>query len=217
MNWGRLYFGLVILSAGTILLLGNADIIDTARAFATWWPLVIILTGVVSLFANRRHWFVGLIIIAVGTAFLLSNLNVLDLRNVIWPAVLIVVGLAIIFGRASRPHGELGDAINSFNVFSGSELVSRSNQFKGGSVSALFGGAEIDLRHAGLAPDATLDVFVAFGGIEVKVPDGWHVVIRGFPIFGGFENKTARDKLPAEAPTLVVNATVLFGGLEVKH
>ena len=60
-------------------------------------------------------------------------------------------------------------------------------------------------------------VFVAFGGIEVKVPDGWHVVIRGFPIFGGFENKTARDKLPAEAPTLVVNATVLFGGLEVKH
>jgi hypothetical protein len=56
-----------------------------------------------------------------------------------------------------------------------------------------------------------------FGGVELKVPEGWNVVIRGFPIFGGFDNVTAKEQVGPEAPVLTINATVLFGGLEVKH
>lgn len=217
MSWGRLFFGVVVIAAGTILLLGSADVIEAGRGFAIFWPSVIILAGLLSVIANRRHWVLGVVIMFVGTAFLLSNLNVVDLGNVIWPVVIIVVGLVIIFGRGGNVHGDVGDSLNSFHVFSGSTLTSRSKQFKGGSVSAVFGGAEIDLRGAELAPNATLDIFMAFGGVEMKVPTGWNVVIRGFPIFGGFENKATGESLPANAPTLVVNATVLFGGMEVKN
>lgn len=217
MNWGRLFFGVVIISAGTILLLGNAAVIDTAKGFAVFWPSVIILAGLVSVLANRKHWVLGVVIMLVGTAFLLSNLDIINLANVIWPAIIIVIGLVIIFGRGGGGHGDVGDSLNSFHVFSGSTLTSRSTRFEGGSVSAVFGGAEIDLRKAQLAPNATLDIFMAFGGLEMKVPTGWNVVIRGFPIFGGFDNKTAGESLPDNAPTLVVNATVLFGGMEIKH
>jgi hypothetical protein len=62
-----------------------------------------------------------------------------------------------------------------------------------------------------------LDVFVAFGGAGIKVPEGWQVITHGMPIFGGFENVTAKQRIPAGAPVLDVNATVIFGGLEVKH
>jgi predicted membrane protein len=217
MNWGRLFFGLVIVGVGVILLLDNAGVANAGDMFAVWWPAVIILAGLLTLLANPRHWPVALIIMAVGLVFLLSNLDIVDLGSIIFPAIIIVVGLMVLFGRGMGSRVETGDRVNSFNVFSGSELSSHSKQFTGGSVSAVFGGAEIDLRDAVPAKDASLDVFTAFGGVELKVPQGWQVVVRGLPLFGGIENATAKEQLPEPHPVLAVNATVLFGGLEIKH
>lgn len=81
----------------------------------------------------------------------------------------------------------------------------------------MFGAAELDLRDALPSPDAQLDVFTAFGGVEITVPQGWQVNLSGLPLFGGFENATAKDTLSPDAPTLEVSATALFGGVEIKH
>lgn len=217
MNWGRLFFGLLVVAVGVILLLDNAGTLDAWEIFGTWWPAVVILAGVLTFAANPRHWPVALIITAVGTAFLLSNLGVVDAGEFIIPAAIIGVGLLVLFGRGMGSRTEAGDRVNSFNVFSGSELASHSKQFQGGSISAIFGGAEVDLRDAAPAVDAQLDVFTAFGGVELKVPEGWQVVVKGLPLFGGIENATVKDTLTADAPKLSVSATVLFGGLEIKH
>lgn len=217
MNWGRLFFGLLVVAVGVILLLDNAGTLDAWEIFSTWWPAVVILAGVLTFAANPRHWPVALIITAVGTAFLLSNLGVVDAGEFIIPAAIIGVGLLVLFGRGMGSRTEAGDRVNSFNVFSGSELASHSKQFQGGSISAIFGGAEVDLRDAAPAADAQLDVFTAFGGVELKVPEGWQVVVKGLPLFGGIENATVKDTLAADAPKLSVSATVLFGGLEIKH
>jgi len=217
MNWGRLFFGLLIVAVGTVLLLDNAGTLDAGEIFGTWWPAIVVLAGILTFAANPRHWPVALIITAVGLAFLLSNLDIVDLGNFIIPAAIILVGLLVLFGRGLGARTEAGDRVNSFNVFSGSEIASHSKQFQGGSISAVFGGAEVDLRDTVPAPGAELDVFAAFGGVEVTVPQGWNVVTRGLPLFGGIENATAKDPVSADAPTLAVNATVLFGGLEIKH
>lgn len=217
MSWGRLFFGTVIVAVGVILLLGNADVLDAGEVFGTWWPIVLILAGMFSMAANPRHWPVAVIIVAVGTAFLLSRLDIVDIGSIVVPAALILIGLVVIFGRGLGSKVDAGDRVNSFNVFSGSELSSRSSQFRGGSVSAVFGGAEIDLRQAHLAPGASIDVFTAFGGVELRVPPDWHISVRGLPLFGGIDNVTAKDTLPEDAPVLSVNATVLFGALEIKH
>jgi len=217
MNWGRLFFGLLIVAVGTVLLLDNARVLDAGEIFGTWWPAVLVLAGILTFAANPRHWPVALIITAVGVAFLLSNLDVVDISSIIIPAAIILVGLLVLFGRGLGARTEAGDRVNSFNVFSGSEIASHSKQFQGGSISAVFGGAEVDLRDTVPAPGAELDVFAAFGGVEVTVPKGWNVVARGLPLFGGIENATAKEPIPADAPTLAVNATVLFGGLEIKH
>ena len=217
MNWGRLFFGLLIVAVGTVLLLDNAGVLDAGEIFGTWWPAVLILAGILTFAANPRHWPVALIITSVGVAFLLSNLAIVDLGDFIIPAAIILVGLLILFGRGLGARTEAGDRVNSFNVFSGSEIASHSKQFQGGNITAVFGGAEVDLRDTLPAAGAELDVFAAFGGVEVTVPQGWNVVTRGLPLFGGIENTTAKDPVPADAPTLAVNATVLFGGLEIKH
>jgi hypothetical protein len=218
MNWGRLYFGGLVIAAGIILLLDNAEVLDAGEVFSTWWPAVIILAGLIALVANPRRWAAPLVIMVVGGVLLLWTLDVVDSFELVVPIALILIGGFVIFGRY-RPSAEssTADRISTFNVFSGSEIASHSDRFEGGNVTTVFGGAEVDLTDAGLAPGATIDAFTAFGGVEIKVPQGWQVVTRGFPIFGGFDNATVKDRLGPDAPTLVVQATILFGGVEIKH
>lgn len=217
MNWGRFYFGTLIIVLGAILLADAADIVDAGELIGNWWPLALIGAGLLSLYVNPSHWPLGVVITAVGGALLLQSLEIADVGSLIWPTILILVGLFVIFGRRLMRVTEAGDHIRSFSIFSGTEVASHSKQFRGGSISAMFGGAEVDLRDAVPAPDARLDVFAAFGGVEIRVPEGWQVDVSGLPLFGGIENATAKETLPAEAPVLPVNATALFGGVEIKH
>ena len=217
MNWGRLYFGSLIVAVGTLLLLDNADVLDAGDVLSTWWPAAVIAAGLLTLVANPRHWPVAVIITAVGAAFLLSSLDIVDISEIIIPAAIILVGILVILGRGLGSRTEAGDRVNSFNVFSGSEIASHSKQFQGGSIAAVFGGADVDLRDALPAADAQLDVFAAFGGVEIRVPVGWQVITRGLPIFGGIDNVTAKEQLPADAPVLPISATALFGGIDIKH
>lgn len=218
MNWARVFFGVLIVVLGALLLLDNLDVVDAGDVIGNWWPAVLIAGGLFSLINNRRHWVVPLILIGGGGALVLRTTGVVDSLNVVFPVLIIIVGLLLLFGRGFGVGStQTGDSVTSFNLFSGSELASQSQSFEGGRVGVMFGGAELDLRNAQLAQGATLDVFVAFGGIEVTVPRGWSVEIGGFPIFGGFENTTAKDELSPDAPKLRIDATVLFGGLEVKH
>jgi predicted membrane protein len=218
MNWARVFFGSLVLAVGVLLLLDNADVLDAGEIISNWWPVVLIVAGLLAFLANPRHWQVPLIVIVVGAALLLRSLGVVDSLDLVLPAVLILIGVFVIFGRAGPGRESTdSDRISSFNIFSGTELASHSTEFKGGNVGAIFGGAEIDLRDAKLAPGASLDVFAVFGGVEISVPAGWQVAIQGFPIFGGFDNVTVRENIGPDAPMLEVHATTLFGGVEIKH
>ncbi len=219
MNRARLLFGSVVFALGTLLLLDVAGLLDAGRTIGMWWPIVVIAAGILSLTANLRHWVMPVVMIGFGSMLLLRTTEVVDTLAVAGPLFLILLGVLVIFGRGFNRQigGGTQDRVNRFNLFSGSEIASKSDHFEGGSIGALFGGAEIDLRDAKPAPGAELDVFVAFGGAEIKVPEGWQVVTHGMPIFGGFENVTATESIEPGAPLLDVNATVIFGGLEVKH
>jgi hypothetical protein len=218
MNPGRVFFGSLVLALGGLLLLDVFGVLSAGEVIAAWWPLALVAAGVVSFAVNPRHWLAPLILTVGGGSLLLATTGVVDTWAVVGPVLLVVFGFALIVGRGfGRRSAETGDEISSFSMFAGEELASHSHQFKGGNVGVLFGGAELDLTDAELAPGAALDVFAAFGGVEIKVPDGWDVRTKGFPLLGGIENVTVKDKVPVGAPTLDVNATALFGGLEIKH
>jgi len=213
----RLLFGGAVVAVGLVLLGGALDVWDAGDVISTWWPLVLVAAGALAWVANPRHPIGPIIVMLVGAALLVDRLDIVSVdAAVVWPVVIIAAGLAVLFSRPRRTY-MTDDRVKAFTAFGGTEIASHSHQFEGGSIGAVFGAAEVDLRDAELAPGASLDVFTAFGGTEVRVPEGWKVRTHGLPIFAGFENITAKETLTADAPALDINATVIFGGLEVKH
>ncbi len=219
MNVARVFFGTVIIALGVVLALGAADVFDSGEVISTWWPVVLVAGAVLQFATNPRHWLGPLIVGGIGVILLLDNTEAVsgDAWPAAWAVLLIAAGLAVVMGaRVGSRRADSADRVNAFAAFGERKVISHSKHFEGGSMGAIFGGTELDLRDAELAPDASVDVFAAFGGAEIRVPEGWRVDTRGIPLFGGFENVTAGERDPA-APTLDVNATVIFGGLEVKH
>jgi hypothetical protein len=111
-----------------------------------------------------------------------------------------------------------GDTLSEFAMFGGGDRVIRSQAFRGGTVTAIMGGFDIDLREAQMAGDsATIDVFIAMGGIDLKVPESWTVVIGATPFMGGANYKKS-GAAPATPPkVLTITGFIFMGGVDVKH
>lgn len=223
-NTGRLITGLALVAAGALFLLDQVGTVDAGSVLSNWWPLIIIFIGFVQLMASPRAILVPAVIMLVGALLLGSTLDLYSVNvwDLIWPSLVIVIGLAVMFGRGTRlglkERIDTKERAHAFSVFSGSDIVSHSEHLTGADVTTIFGGATLDLRGAKLAPDgAVIDVTSAFGGADILVPHGWNVVTNGLPIFGAFDNKTANDEVPQDAPQLLVRGTVVFGGISIKH
>lgn len=216
----RTLFGILLVVLGGLLLLDQTGAIEAGDIIGDWWPLFIVAIGLGQLLEMRRLSPGPLIVIGVGVLLLLGELDVVpgSIWNFVWPALLIAFGLALVFRRASAlPPGRPDEVVSASAFFSGNEVVSTSSSFRGASLTGVFGGVTLDLRQAQLAPEgASISVLAAFGGAEILVPRGWRVQASGLPIFGGFDNKANAPADPA-SPLLTVDATVLFGGAEVKY
>jgi len=105
-------------------------------------------------------------------------------------------------------------------VFSGTRQKLDTQDFIGGKVTTVFGGAEIDLRSANTKrEEISIKAEAVFGGIELWVPAHWQTIVRGSGVFGGFEDKTfpAAPGASGKAPRLVVTGAAVFGGVVVKN
>lgn len=161
----------------------------------------------------------GLLFIFIGVLLIANQWLDTNLWTYLWPLLLIFIGLSFIFSRSRKgkaPNDE--NHIRSISIFSGADLRNRSTHFRGGQVTTLFGGAEIDLRKSIMQEDgASLDITSIFGGATVIVPENVKVIASGIPIFGGWEDKTIQTESNGDAPILNLNCHVIFGGVEIKN
>ena len=224
----RIATGLLLVVIGALLLVENFT--DWNFRFSDWWPALLVVIGIANLFRRRSgRWFWGAVTL-VGAVFLLDSLGVwsVSMRDVwrLWPLILLVIGARFLFGhrrrRASRRE-ESGTTesvdtseINVSCGFGATEQRVTSRNFSGGAVSAIFGGATIDLTDAGLAVSSpTVDVSAVFGGVTFVVPEDWSVDIRTTNLFGG--SSDGRRKAPSGAgPTLTITGTCMFGGVNIE-
>ncbi|AOP45665.1 DUF1707 SHOCT-like domain-containing protein [Streptomyces lydicus] len=80
------------------------------------------------------------------------------------------------------------------------------------------GGGEIDLREANFAArEVTVTCWAFMGGVNVVVPPGVEVDVRGLGIMGGFD--AHEDGTPGEpgAPRVIVRGLALMGGVGVER
>lgn len=222
----RLIIGLVIIAVGAIALSMNLGY-DVDIDLWDYWPLILVLIGLSRIFQPpeyRNLWF-GLIFTVVGILFLLDNFYLIRFGfRELWPIVIILIGVAILkhgYG-ASKGRSTDVDYIDHSTILGGGEYRYTSKTLKGGRLFAFMGGCEIDLREADIEGDEmVIDIFAMMGGVEIKVPDSWQVTMRGFPLMGGFGDKTSQKQSGAEVSSkgkrLLVKGTAIMGGIEIKN
>lgn len=114
--------------------------------------------------------------------------------------------------RDAVPQDPGADEVALVANFGPLEFHSESGHFRGGTVTTMFGGGEVDLRDAILDPEgATLHLNALFGGGNLVVPESWNVESRLTGI-GGVGDGRPRVERPADAPTLRLEGTAIFGG-----
>jgi predicted membrane protein len=227
-------FGIVVVVAGLLLLAFNFDIFPYDWKHIVFsWQMLLIVIGVVSL-AGREGRGPGLILILIGGFFLIPEIYDFHISFVklFWPVLLIIIGVVILFGRDHRHprqwrhHWEnrtgesrLDDGyIHQENIFSGSKHKVIHQEFKGGRISNIFGGTEVDLSQATLAEGRNeLVIECIFGGVTLIVPADWKVVLQVSSILGGFQDKRSFIKEnPDSTRVLVIRGSAIFGGGEIK-
>jgi len=164
-----------------------------------FWGVALILAGLWS-FGDQQHW----------------------LRVNFWavfvPTLIVLAGASLVWRAVARPRlGSAGESyIHSFAVFSGAELRPTA-PFEGADLTAVLGGAKLDLTSTPMAGDsAIVDVFAFMGGTEILVPIDWNVVVKVGTFMGACVDKRRPSTLP---PTkqLIIRGSSIMGGIEIKN
>ncbi len=232
--------GVVFILMGVIFLLENLNILyfDFFDYFFNWKGILLIVGGVIIL--SNENKVPGYIMAGIAGFFILGDIFRYEfgmywfsLHNFFWPVIIIGIGVLILtrrdkpsfvtrFGeRTDTSDPEAKDYINQTAILGGGDVKFKTDNFRGGKVTAFMGGGNYDLSTCQLAEGSQeIDVFAMFGGVGFIVPSDWNVRIEVTSIFGGFtDSRKANQLSEATDPTreLVIRGTVLFGGGDIKN
>ena len=239
MSSGRLIAGIIIIAIGALFLLNSTGIADVG-GLTQWWPMIIVLLGVWRLIAQKfRSLFGPLLLIAIGVILQLWQLDISGLDfGTLWPAILIVVGIAILaggFNRRRRRRGRRNSSTSrnaspiidvdvssyadpdddTLHAVVGSQDRIISGDFQSASINVVMGSGSLDLRNARIVDKpATLEASVVMGEVKVRVPAEWNVRIANSSQMG--ETKDARPlQSDSDSPDLIIRGSVTMGSLQI--
>ncbi len=86
----------------------------------------------------------------------------------------------------------------------------------GADLTAVFGGVNCDLRKAIINQDQVINCSSIFGGIDILVPENVKVKVKSSSIFGGVSDHRKNRTESQDVKVIYINATCIFGGVEIK-
>ena len=220
--WGLVLVALGIIMGGNALGWFSIDLF-----FDGWWTLFIIIPCAIGIITEKGERIGNLAGLIIGVLLLLACQDVIAfemLWQIVLPVAIILIGVAMIcknlfnhkfdeqiekLNKKILNDGEIGA------VFSGQNINLSNEEFKGKTVKAIFGGLQLDLRNAKIKEDVVINATATFGGIDIFLPDDVVVKVKSNSVFGGVSNKKD-NKAKEKAPTVYVNGTAVFGGIEIK-
>ncbi|MGW0751000.1 DUF1707 SHOCT-like domain-containing protein [Streptomyces sp. NPDC002587] len=82
---------------------------------------------------------------------------------------------------------------------------------------AFWGGGELDLREANFAQrEVVINCVAIMGGIQITVPPGVEVDVRGIGVMGAFDQRVGSGPAQPGAPRVIVTGFAFWGGVEIK-
>lgn len=83
---------------------------------------------------------------------------------------------------------------------------------------AFWGGGEIDLREADFsAGEVEITCVAVMGGMQIVVPPGVEVVVRGVGVMGGFDHRESGVPGDPGLPRVVVTGFAFWGGVGIER
>jgi predicted membrane protein len=181
---GNLWWGIVLIVLGVMFMFDNANMIDFGQILRTWWPAIFVIWGV-SILLNRSC----ISISSPGAGTVNAQSAAGEVKE-------------IFNDRHETPEGE---RLNYSSVFGDLSLRPASANFKGGSVSTVFGDTTIDLTAATLADgENTLKISGVFGDVSIMLGPSMAYVISASSLFGSIQ--AAGQKRDGFSPNLVIQS-----------
>ncbi len=235
--------GVILVGIGIALLLRNMGMLLPNWLFT--WPIILIIIGIYTGIKHNFKNNSWIILIAIGGFFLVDKfIPGLRLEPYFWPILIIGIGLVYILkpkGSSWRKFGinnkisdkwdnidlkpnssmsdssvENNDQFTASSVFSGVNKKIISKNFQRGKITAVFGGADIDMSQCDINETAFIFMEVAFGGVKLVVPPNWVVTNEITGIFHGIEDKRYNNTAVDSSKVLVLKGSCTFGGIEIK-
>jgi predicted membrane protein len=232
-NW----LGIILVILGALFLLDNYGLFwFNLHPLIFGWHTIFLIIGIV-LVVNHKNSLIGYILIGIGLIDVLKHSFFFNIDfNDFWPLILLGLGLWLILSRRERQiiHAKFSipgnekttidssvfDTIDEVCVFNNVHKTINSSNFKGGTITSIFGSVKLDLTSAKLAPgENNLEINNIFGSIKIRVPQGWKVLVNVSSIFGGFEDKRFGGLFKTEESQgiLVIKGASIFGGGDLKY
>lgn len=220
----NILWGVFLIAIGVIFGLNALGITNINIFFEGWWTLFIIIPSFFGLLKDNDKTgdAIGLLI---GIALLLACRNIINFHTVlklIIPIILVIIGLSVIFKGTIK--AKVKDEIKKLNknndkeyaaTFGSQNLDFSNEKFNGCDLNAIFGGFKCNLVNSKISEDVIVNASAIFGGITIFVPDDVNVKVTSTSIFGGVTDERKNKKVDSKV-TIYINATCMFGGVEIK-
>lgn len=216
--------GAMLIIFAVLYSLSLFDIIDTSLIFRGWWTFFIIVPCLISLIFDGFNY-INTIGLGIGCIFFLSAQGIIsdDIDGkLIFPFIIVVIGVGLIFNKGKNKtdfnkQGKFseGDEATFYAMFSGNSPQYGGMPFKGCNCYAIFGGMELRLRDANITENCVINTYSVFGGTDILLPNNVKAVVNSTNILGGANNKFI-SSTNENAPTVLINNTCIFGGLDIK-
>lgn len=205
-----------LIATGLLALGDQLGLVHAWELLTSWWPVALLLLGVVQLTGRPRNTVGGAFTLLLGGGLLAYTLGIVSSLAVLWALLLIGLGVWLLVGSPRSPSVQVTSASELLALFDDRDLRYPAGPFHGGTATTVFGDLDLDLSAATLPDEgATLQVTTVFGDVDVTIPAGWAVQVDGPELFGSVRVPPPPDP-SSTAPVLRLRATTVFGDLEVR-
>lgn len=242
---GHIWTGLIIVLIGIAALLKAVAVPLPYWLFT--WPMILIIIGFISGVKCGFRNFSWFFLMLIGGAFLTGYIVPdIEFRKFIWPSVLILIGLAFMLRPRHRSwrnysspaqekkttestnpeeativdesQNSSEDILDTTSIFGGIKKNILSKNFKGGDITNIMGGTELNFSQADIKGEVVLDLTQVFGGTKLVVPSDWNVKSDIVAIFGGIEDKRSLENISINpGKVLLLKGTSIFAGIEIRN
>lgn len=232
----RLFWGIILIGAGLTFLARNLGWIafEIPEGLLSWKLIFVVMA--INFLIHGRFWGVA-IMTFLSVMFYAPEIvghELWEYKKKLWPLIPIFIGTLFLVKMNKKKRTfdlnkcnvmesktvENNELLDETLIMSGGSKKISSYDFKGGKITIVMGGLEVDLTNCTLSNNkAVIEIEAIMGGVSLTVPREWNVRLDVVPVLGGVDDhiyKTPQAYVDPAAE-LIIKGTVVMGGVEINR